>query len=492
MQDIQQKEAIEILKNAKNILIAPSTPMDGDSIGSALAMMLVLKQMGKNVTVASTEAMPDNLQFLPFVHQINESIELSNDFVISLKTQNTEVDHLKYEVEQDRIKIIVTPKQGQFTGHDLSFNAPNANFDLILTVDTGDIVQLGKLYEENKNFFSRVPILNIDHHTSNGKFGTYNYVISTVAATTQILTPLIQQLEKETGLDLIDEDVATLLLVGIVTDTGSFQHTNTSPEAFEVAADLLERGARQQEIIKHIFKTKSLATLKLWGRVLSKIRYNREAKLVYSVISQKDLEDTGASASDSGGIIDELMSNAPGAEVVMLLKEKAPGLVSGSLRAPGQIADVSEIAGRLGGGGHKKAAGFRIHEKPLEEALQIAESTIAAYMQEQIQSLPDDSNKVMPRPEIGEESTMDTAKLFPGLVTKPQTSIPKPSPGGEDLLLKDFRKRKDPKEEAIKEKSVRFFQDADGQDTAGQDSTGQEPVKKEPTVGDVLSDLSQN
>jgi bifunctional oligoribonuclease and PAP phosphatase NrnA len=468
MQDTNQAESIQILKNANNILIVPSTPMDGDSIGSALAMQSVLRKLGKTVTVASSEPVPESLKFLPFVGQIETEIAISNDFVISLDTEGAEVDHLKYEVEPNKINIIVTPKQGQFHGHNITFPEPEASYDLILAVDTGDIVQLGKLYEENKAFFEKTPMLNIDHHASNGKFGTYNYVDPSVAAATQILTPLIQEMEKEAPEELIDEDVATLLLVGIITDTGSFQHTNTSPEAFEVAADLLERGARQQEIIKHIFKTKSLATLKLWGRVLSKIKYNPDAKLVYSTITQQDLADTGADSSESGGIIDELMSNAPDAEVVMLLKEKEPGLVSGSLRAPGKLADVSEIAGKMGGGGHKKAAGFRIRDKSIEEALQIAETTIANYLQSAVQP---------------GQAEAQSKQLFPGLESKPetpQTSIPAPSPGGEDMLLEDFRKRQNPDKE-IEQKGAAFFQDADGQEKP-----------QEPTVGDVLSQTGQN
>ena len=95
MQDTNQTESIQILKNANNILIVPSTPMDGDSIGSALAMMSVLRKLGKNATVASSEPVPDSLKFLPLVGQINTEISVSNDFVISLNTKDTEVDHLK-------------------------------------------------------------------------------------------------------------------------------------------------------------------------------------------------------------------------------------------------------------------------------------------------------------------------------------------------------------------------------------------------------------
>lgn len=473
---INKTQAEELLRNAKNILIAPSSPMDGDSVGSSLALMVALRKMGKQVTVVAYDPMPEILKFLPFVSQIQNSIEPSRDLVITLSTEGGEVDHLKYEVEQGKINIIVTPKSGRFTPGDISFQNKQAEFDLIVTVDTGDLVQLGKLYELHKDLFARVPVLNIDHHASNGKFGSHNYLEYGFSATTQMITPILQDFEKERGEELIDEDVATLLLVGIITDTGSFQHSNTTPEAFEVAADLLERGARQQEIIKHIFKTKSLATLKLWGRVLSKIQYEPNIKLVYSTITLQDLAETGAHPDDTGGIIDELMSNAPGAEVVMLLKEKEPGFVSGSFRAPGSLADVSAIAQTMNGGGHKKAAGFRIRQKTMDEALQIARQNIAAYMLPKLgQTIP--APTVEPQTEAPEMVDEDGIRLFPGLVSKPQRSIPTPSQGGEDLLLQDFRNRQNP--EPNRDQTVRFFQDADGQQ------------KTEPTVGDVLSQMGQ-
>ncbi|MEK7146287.1 MAG: DHH family phosphoesterase, partial [Patescibacteria group bacterium] len=352
-EQVNSSQAIEILKGSHKILLAPSTP-DGDSIGSALAMMVVLRKLGKEVRVVVADQIPEYLKFLPHVDQIEHSLGGSKDFVITLDTNQAEVDHMKYEVEQGKINIIITPKEGKFTPHDISFSKSSPDFDLIVTVDTGDLVQLGKLKDENAELFGKTPLLNIDHHASNGRFGTANFLDFSVASTTQMLIPVLKALENFKGEKLIDEDVATLLLTGLITDTGSFQHSNTSPQAFEAAADLLDLGARQQEIIKHIFKTKSLATLKLWGRVLSKIQYDDAHRFVYSTITEQDLEDTGASSEDSGGIIDELMSNAPRAEVVLLFKEKADGLNSGSLRATGNLADVSEIAGRMGGGGHVK------------------------------------------------------------------------------------------------------------------------------------------
>ncbi|MFA6023753.1 MAG: DHH family phosphoesterase [Candidatus Gracilibacteria bacterium] len=474
MELINRTQAEDLLRGAKNILIAPSSPMDGDSVGSSLALMAALRKMGKQVTVVAYDPMPEILKFLPFVSQIQPGLEPSRDLVISLSTENAEVDHLKYEVEQGKINIIVTPKTGRFAPSDLSLKNKEADFDLLVTVDTGDLVQLGKLYEDHKELFSRIPVLNIDHHASNGKFGSHNYLEYGFSATTQMITPMLQTFEKERGEELIDEDIATLLLVGIITDTGSFQHSNTTPEAFEVAADLLERGARQQEIIKHIFKTKSLATLKLWGRVLSKIQYEPTLRLVYSTITMQDLAETGANSDDTGGIIDELMGSAPGSEVVMLLKEKEPGFISGSFRAPGQLADVSEIAKSMNGGGHKKAAGFRIREKTMEEALQITKQNIANFMLPRLGQTPSPvAQAAAPQEETPEE---ETTRLFPGLASKPQSSIPAPSQGGEDMLLQDFRSRQNP-DAALQDKTVRFFQDADGQQ------------KPEPTVGDILSQM---
>lgn len=485
---VNKDQAKDLLRNAKKILIAPSSPMDGDSVGSSLALMAVLRKMGKEVTVVGYDKMPESLKFLPYVSQIQTELPVARDFVISVGTTGAEVDHLKYEVgENGRLNIILTPKTGRFNPADIQFVTEEPDFDLLVTVDTGDLVQLGKLYELHKDLFSKIPVLNIDHHASNGKFGSHNYLEYGFAATTQMITPMIMDFEKERNEELIDEDVATLLLVGIITDTGSFQHSNTTPEAFEVAADLLDRGARQQEIIKHIYKTKSLASLKLWGRVLSKIQFVPEIKTVFSTITQQDLIDTGAASDDNGGIIDELMTSAPGAEVVFLLKEKEPGFYSGSMRAPGSLADVSEIAKTMNGGGHKKAAGFRLRNMTMEEALAEAKRQIGAHLAQKLGVTMAPATVSEPVQQIQSDQE---GRLFPGLVarpTAPQTSIPKPSAGGEDLLLKDFRARQEqqhsaPSGDFVKTASTAFFQDKDGQ---------LRPDPTTATVGDVLNQMNQ-
>lgn len=193
---IDQNKVLEVLKGAQKVLLAPSSPVDGDSIGSALALMVILKKMGKDARVVVAAEIPEYLKFLPYLDHVEMELKSSRDFVISLDTDAADVDHMKYEVEQGKINIIITPKQGRFSAKDVNFSGSIPDFDLIVTVDTGDMVQLGKLYEENRELFARVPLLNIDHHASNSKFGTYNYLEVTMAATTQMLYPLILALEK--------------------------------------------------------------------------------------------------------------------------------------------------------------------------------------------------------------------------------------------------------------------------------------------------------
>jgi phosphoesterase RecJ-like protein len=149
------------------------------------------------------------------------------------------------------------------------------------------------------------------------------------------------------------------LLTGIITDTGSFQNANTTPKSLTVAAQLVAAGGRQQEIIRHVFKTKPLSTLKLWGRILESVRLDAESHFIWAKISQDDFLSSGAQESETSGVIDELLKSAPNIDFVLLLSEKA-GELDGSLRAVSPGTDVSQIAQLFGGGGHEAAAGFQL------------------------------------------------------------------------------------------------------------------------------------
>lgn len=388
-----RKQIIDLINRSEKILLMPSTPVDGDSLGSALSLYMVLKKLGKEVTVVCADPVPDAFQFLPTTKVISDDFTASNDFIVTLDCKKAKLKTIKTKLEQDKVNIIITAKKGQFSSSDVSFDHGPHKYDLIITVDTGDLEQLGRFYEDNPSIFSDIPLVNIDHHASNGNFGRINYIDIMSSSTTELLIPLIQELETESNTELMDEDIATLLLAGIITDTGSFQNANTTPRSFANSAFLIKHGARQQEIIQHVFKTKNLTTLKLWGRILTKMKVDPKHKIVWSTISRADFKDTGSADNETGGIIDELMSNAPDTEIVLLLKQKENNLISGSLRTTSAAIDASAIAELFGGGGHVQAAGFRIESDDIDKTEETVIQKIREFQEKRLNLNAEDEPK---------------------------------------------------------------------------------------------------
>lgn len=384
-----EDQILKLIDAAASILIMPSSPPDGDSLGSAVAIYLALRKIGKTSTVVCADPIPDALQFLPMMNTITNEFSPSPDFIITLDTADSELASLQSELKENKVNIILTAKKGKFSAENVSFSHGENRYDLIITVDTAALQQLGRFYEDNVGLFQEIPVINIDHHASNEQFGLINYVDVMSSATTELLIGIFEAMEEKYGQDIIDEDIATLLLAGTITDTGSFQNANTNPRSFSNSAKLIKRGARQQEIIQHVFKTKQLSTLRLWGRILSNIKIEKQYRFLWSVITKKDFQDTGSKSDETGGIIDELMTNAPDTDVVLLLKEKDNGLLSGSLRTTSEAVDASEIAGFWEGGGHPKAAGFRIENvTDFAQTAQTIVERIKTYQQKRLNLLP--------------------------------------------------------------------------------------------------------
>ncbi len=416
-----RRQIVEMIKRSQNVLLMPSSPPDGDSLGAALALYWVLKKIGKQVTVVCADPIPDSFQFLPTTSVINSEFSPARDFIVTLDCEKAKLKNIRTKLEHDKVNIILTAKKGQFSKEDVSFHYGPSRYDLIITVDTADLQQLGRFYEDNTALFTSLPLINIDHHASNGNFGRINYIDVMCSATTELLVPLVHDMEQEFNMTLMDEDTSTLLLAGIITDTGSFQNANTTPRSFATAAHLIRQGARQQEIIQHVFKTKQLSTLRLWGRILSNMKIDNRYRFVWSTISKKDLMETGSREDETGGIIDELMTNAPGTEIVLLLKEKPEGIVSGSIRTTTPSVDASALAEMFGGGGHVQAAGFKINSKDIYEM----EKMIVAKIKE----------KQKERLQLGEEVEDSTVKGKRGLSVDEMIISEDPKKGIEETVI---------------------------------------------------------
>ncbi|MEX1112920.1 MAG: DHH family phosphoesterase [Patescibacteria group bacterium] len=373
-----KQQVTELIRKFSNILIVTHARPDGDAVGSALAMQHVLEALGKHPTTIILDEIPEMYRFLPGLDKVTTQLSGSRDLVLSVNTTHTKVDKLKYNTTEDRLNVVVSPKEGQFAEKDVEIRQGAYNFDLVIVLDAPDLDRLGKLYDENPDLFYEAPVVNIDHHPSNDYFGAVNLVDLTATSTAEVLVGVIEAL----GESLMTEDVATLLLTGLITDTGSFQNANTTPKSLTVSAQLVAQGGRQQEIIQHVYKTKPLSTLRLWGRALTRLQYDPETRLVWASLSHQDFQETGGTATEAKGVIDALMSSAPDAEVILLLRENADGRVDGSVRTTKGV-DATKVVGFWNGGGHKGAAGFDV-DGPLEEAERSVVTQIKKWQAERL------------------------------------------------------------------------------------------------------------
>ncbi|MDD3896951.1 MAG: DHH family phosphoesterase [Candidatus Peribacteraceae bacterium] len=353
--------ASKAVQEHQRILVIPHANVDPDGLSSALACYEVFRALGKDVTVVCPDTLPESLNFLPGFEKLSRSMEAQENFVITINLEDgMEVDKLRYTVEDKRVNIIVVPKSGRIHRDQITLSEGDAPYDLIVVVDTADLPLLGSLYTEHIDVLSSVPILNIDHHISNTKFGQLQLIDPTAASATEVLYHWF--LQDPALRKTLTADTATLLLTGLITDTRSFQNPNTTPRSLEVAAELLELGARQQEIIKNIYKTKPLSTLRIWGRALNRIQIDTSGGIVWSTVSREDLAEMGAGSKETHGLLDELISTIPDADVHVLFTEleEGEGGLKASMRSSPAI-NVSKLAAETyGGGGHARAAGFRI------------------------------------------------------------------------------------------------------------------------------------
>lgn len=301
-------EAKKVIDQAKRILILSHRHPDGDTIGANLGLRLILKEWGKSVTSACIDPLPQYSLFLKDAHT----------FVLDFRP---------------------------------------ADFDLYITVDCGAhyMTRFHEKYPEilpkNQLKDQKIPLVNFDHHASNDYFGTVNVVNPEAASATQIIFQFLQCCRV-----IINRHVATCLLHGLYFDTGSFMHSNVTPEVLRIASELMWRGADFKRIVKEQFQTTPLPQLKLWGKIFHRISVTPR-KLARSYVTHKDFQECGAKPEHTTGAIDYLNAIKE-SRFSSLISQDGDGKLKGSFRTRDDSIDLSRLTALLGGGGHKKAAGF--------------------------------------------------------------------------------------------------------------------------------------
>lgn len=294
-------EAVAVLSAAESLVLACHIGPDGDALGSMVGLGLAAVNAGKNVVASfgTPFVIPETYRFL------------STD-------------------------LVVPPSQ-----------VPEEP-DVMVTFDAGSADRLGELA---KVATAAKTLVVIDHHVTNTGFGHINLIDPDAAATAEMVVDLLDSLSWP-----IDVEVASALLTGLVTDTGRFQYSNTTPRTLRAAARMVEAGARPEVIGQHVYEETPFGYLHAAGAVLSRAQLDVERRFVWAVLTVADLRAAGISPSETDPLIDAIRV-AQESDVALLVKEMDEDRMKGSLRSRGRV-DVGAIAVALGGGGHHNAAGF--------------------------------------------------------------------------------------------------------------------------------------
>ncbi|WP_291584275.1 DHH family phosphoesterase [Clostridium sp. UBA6640] len=291
---------IEKIKESKKIAITFHTSPDGDSLGSSTALALALRSIGKDCTILCKEAIPQTFTYLPCSEEITGE---------------------NYNVEQDT--------------------------DLVIVLDCGDFKRINaEILLKDRNY----TLINVDHHMSNELYGDVNYVNTNAAAVGEIIYEILKLLDIS-----LTKEIGVALYTSLLTDTGSFRHSNTTSDTHNIAGDIINTGIDFSEIHRIIFDNKSFNKVKLYGKVIETMTLECNKKVVFMELANKMLEELNLDGSDTSDLI-AFGSKVESAEVTVMIKESEDG-VKVSLRSKNKV-DVRKVAEGFNGGGHIRAAGF--------------------------------------------------------------------------------------------------------------------------------------
>ncbi|MCX7945111.1 MAG: bifunctional oligoribonuclease/PAP phosphatase NrnA [Deltaproteobacteria bacterium] len=315
--------AFEYIRGAKNVAIIFHKSPDGDCVGSAFGLYHALKKIGKESFIFSPEPLPFNCAFL------------------------------------NRGNII------------RSLPDPKERFDLTVVLDLSEPRRIMNGIEINKREIFGF-IINIDHHITGSGVGDLIIQDPDASATAEIIYRLL----KVNGIEL-DSDIAEALYTAIITDTGSFRYSNTTPKILSIASELLTYGLSPWKIAKEIYESEPKARVILLSKALSTLTFEKNDRIAYMRLTINDIMEAGATDDMTDQFVNYARS-IKGVDVGLLFREVVDGKVKVSLRSKDDI-DVATFALKFGGGGHKNASGIVLSEG-LDESVKKVISALNEYI----------------------------------------------------------------------------------------------------------------
>lgn len=306
------------IDQAKSILVVFPMDWEADAAAASLALFLTLKKLGKTVEIvaANSRQKQNNLSFLPGHLEIKDKLEHLRRFIVSLDISKTKVSQIKYIVENNQLNFIISPEDGWFETKDISFKAGEFKYDLIISLGADDLESLGEIYDKNIEFFYKTPIINVSCRAANEEFGQINFVDLNSAAVSESVYRLIKSKDSI----LLDENIATALLAGIILKTKNFKTGNLTPETLLATSELISLGARREEIISQVYRQRQISDLKLWGKILNNLKLDTDRKLAWSYLKQSDRPEDGHESTIKD-VAEELIANLPNTKNLLIMEE---------------------------------------------------------------------------------------------------------------------------------------------------------------------------
>lgn len=300
-------EIIKKIDNCDDFLLITHIYPDGDGLGTLIACHKLITSMGKNSNMLCKSGLPYQYSFLPGYSDIKQDIKILG--LINNKT----------------VCIVLDCADEERTGLDLGHIRKNVDC-----------------------------IINMDHHKSNTLFGDINIVDDNKSATSEILFEFLYSNYR----DRLDHDIAIGLYVGILTDSGRFQYSNTTANVHKIISKLLMFGIQPADVYGHIYESEPMARFKLIQKVFNRIKYIDPLGLIYSYVLNRDFSRLKIPLYTQDGII-ELLRSAKGVKIAALIKQVNNNSYKISLRTSDRDIDLCKIASKFGGGGHRTASAYR-------------------------------------------------------------------------------------------------------------------------------------
>lgn len=303
-----------VQKSSQILILFPKDKKGESAPVAALALMQFLRKNKIQAEIACQDfSRGEKLAFLPDIAQIQPNIKIQKKFVVSIDISKSEVEEFSYNINDTKLNIFITPKNGTLFDKDISTRNSEYRYDLIITLATPDLEMLGKIYNENAEFFYNTPIINIDNSVENEQYGQINIVDFTAAS----LCEIIYAIMTKTQPNAIDREIATSLLTGIIIKTRGFRSNHITPKTLETVSLLISAGAQREKIIHNLYQTKSIETLRLWGKALANLKHEKDIGLVWTSLAGADLGTHND--EELHEVNDELINTSPDAKIVCLL-----------------------------------------------------------------------------------------------------------------------------------------------------------------------------